>query len=160
MRCELGGDVAVADPHGVLAYFEVRPPGDGDVEGLAELMLSSYRGTIDDEGETIDGARGAVRGVFAGEFGGFDRDASFVFVREGAFAAATIVTRRGEVPLIAFSMTAAEWKRHGLARAGLGMAMRALAARGEACVDLIVTAGNDPAEGLYRSMGYRVVETR
>jgi ribosomal protein S18 acetylase RimI-like enzyme len=40
------------------------------------------------------------------------------------------------------------------------MAMRALAARGEACVDLIVTAGNDPAEGLYRSMGYRVVETR
>jgi hypothetical protein len=34
-------------------------------------MLESYRGTIDDEGETLDDARSEVRRTFDGDYGTF-----------------------------------------------------------------------------------------
>jgi hypothetical protein len=37
--------------------LSVRHPGQDDVESLAALVLNAYRGTLDDEGEDLDGAR-------------------------------------------------------------------------------------------------------
>ena len=117
-------------------------------------MLDAYAGTIDDAGnETIETARAEVVKLQRGDFGALDA-VSVAVEREGALASATIVTRERGEPLLAFSMTAPRWKRCGLARAGLLHVMHALHQRGEARLHLVVTAGNTPAENLYRSLGF------
>lgn len=137
-----------------------RAPRAEDAEQLAVLMYTSYRGTIDDSGETLDDARGEVQKLLTDQFGRFDGARSVVYEMDGALGAATILTRWRDAPFVAFSMTAPEWKRRGLARAGLVRAMRALADDGEREVRLLVTAGNVGAERLYASLGFVVEETK
>lgn len=135
-----------------------RPPREGDLheaELLAQLMLDSYKGTIDDDGDTLEFARSEVTKLLRGDWGAFRADRSEVVERAGRLAAATLVTTVDGAPFLAFSMTAPEWKRHGLARAGLQRVMRTLAAQGETSLWLVVTEGNTPAERLYESLGFR-----
>lgn len=133
-----------------------------DAAALAQLMFSAYHGTIDDAGETIEDAQSEVAKLFAGVFGQLD-PCSLVFAHGTAFASATIITRdalgpRGGAPthdpFLAFSMTAPNDKRQGLARAGLTRVMRALAMRGEQKLHLVVTRANQPAVALYTSLGF------
>ncbi|MBL9150795.1 MAG: GNAT family N-acetyltransferase [Phycisphaerae bacterium] len=134
-----------------------RTPRESDLEGLAALMLDAYRGTIDDEGGTLDLARAEVANVGRGDYGAYMPEASDVAVVGDEIVAATIVTRWRDEPLIAFSMTAATWKRRGLARASLVRALHRLRDLGESRVRLVVTAGNEPAERLYVSLGWERV---
>lgn len=128
--------------------------GDTDTEPLAHLMLDSYHGTIDDQGETIIEARSEVAKLFANEYGVFDRDTSIVCEAADHLASATIITRIRNIPFVAFSMTAPSHKRQGLARAGLTRVMKSLAERREHKLRLMVTKGNTPAETLYTSLGF------
>ena len=125
-----------------------------DRAALARLMLGAYRGTVDDEGETEGDALAAIDMLVAGEFGAYDGAASEVVERDGTIVAATLVTDWDGGPLIAFSMTDPGHQRQGLARGGLLRAMARLAARGETRLDLVVTAANDRAVALYRSLGF------
>lgn len=127
----------------------------GDAEGLARLMLDSYRGTIDDVPPgTIEFARAEVARLLSGEWGAFLGDVSLVAEREGELAHATLVALVDGVPFLAFSMTAPEWKRKGLARAGLVRTMNALLDAGHERIRLVVTVGNEGAERLYGEMGF------
>jgi len=128
--------------------------GREDVTALAALMLDAYRGTIDDEGETLEDAIGAIEALFSGEFGELDRAASVVFRDAGAPVAATFVTHHDGHPLIAFSMTSKGALRRGHARRGLDHAFGVLARGGHPDVRLVVTDGNDPAIALYRAEGF------
>lgn len=135
-----------------------------DAESLAVLMLESYRGTVDDGGETLDDARNEVRKLFAGDFGTMDWGASMVAEEAGCLASATIVTRDRVAPaplrageaFLAFSMTAPQHKRRGFARAGLLKLIEMLHTRGEPRLHLVVTRSNTPAVALYRSLGFVV----
>jgi hypothetical protein len=69
-----------------------------DAERLARLMLDSYRGTVDDGGETLDDARREVTKLIAGDFGSVDWEASVVVERDGQLSSATIVTRDRVAP--------------------------------------------------------------
>ena len=126
----------------------------GDREALARLMLDAYRGTVDDEGETAADALAAIDQLFAGDFGTYDADASELVERDGRPVAATLLTTWDGGPFVSFSMTHPAVQRQGLARGGLLRAMARLAARGETRLDLMVTATNEPAIALYRSLGY------
>lgn len=147
------------------ALAGVRPFVPEDAEGLARLMLDSYRGTVDDDGETLDDARSTVAALIAGDFGALDRAASVVVEREGGLVSATIITRDRVAPppltagggeaFLAFSMTAPAWKRRGLARASLMHVVGLLHRRGEPRVHLVVTRTNTPAVMLYRSLGFK-----
>lgn len=133
-----------------------------DSERLALLLLESYRGTVDDEGETLDDARRAVASLIAGEFGAVDWAASFVVEHQGMVVSATIVTRDRVAPkplsageaFLAFSMTAPEFQRRGLARAGLVRLIELLRQRDEPRLHLVVTRTNLRAVRLYRSLGF------
>jgi ribosomal protein S18 acetylase RimI-like enzyme len=125
-----------------------------DREPLARLMIAAYRGTVDDEGETEADALAAMDMLFAGEFGEYDGEASEVVERDGDIVAATLLTTWEGSPFVAFSMTTPAHQREGLARGGLLRAMGRLAARGEACLDLVVTSANEPAVALYRRLGF------
>ena len=131
-----------------------RPIRREDVDALASLMLDAYRGTIDDGGESLEDAVSEVRKLLDGAYGAFDFAASELIERDGRPVSATVVTHYEGVPLIAFSMTAPTWKRRGLAKAGLQRAMARLAGAGVPRVDLVVTAGNTPAETLYERLGF------
>jgi ribosomal protein S18 acetylase RimI-like enzyme len=131
-----------------------RPPTPADQAALAGLMLGAYRGSIDDEGETLDDALAVVGQLFGGEFGTPMWACSELVEHAGTVVAATLITLYAGGPFVAFSMTAPAWQRQGLARAGLQRAMARLAAGDEPLLRLVVTEGN-PAERLYESLGFQ-----
>jgi GNAT superfamily N-acetyltransferase len=136
-----------ADPGG-------RAPTPRDAPAIAELMLSAYRGTIDDEGETAEETLDVVRQLLAGEYGVMLWNISEVIERDGRLVAATICTIWEGRPFVAFMVTAPDHKGRGLARTGLARAINRLAAAGDPVVRLAVTRGNAPAERLYASFGF------
>lgn len=136
---------------------ESRPLNERDAAALARLMLDAYRGSVDDEGEGPDEAKAEIDRLFAGAYGPFNGGASEVTAREGRIVAATLVTEHDGVALIAFSMTSPEWKRRGLARAGLLRTMERLRRAGRREVWLAVTATNEPARRLYEFIGFEEV---
>lgn len=133
---------------------ESRPVVPGDQAAIAGLMLAAYRGTPDDAGEGPSEAAAEVARLFDGDFGVFDATKSEVVMREGLIVSATLVTEFRGCPLVAFTMTAPEWKRRGLARAGLLRAMERLRGAGCETVTLAVSDANVHARRLYESLGF------
>jgi GNAT superfamily N-acetyltransferase len=124
-----------------------------DAEALAALMIDAYRGTIDDDGETIEDARNEIDGYFAGSSGTPLLEASAGAIEGGVMVAAVLVsTFRGE-PLIAYLMTGRAWTRRGLATSLVQGALADLASMGASRAHLWVTAGN-PAERIYECLGF------
>ncbi len=134
-----------------------RPPTPDDAEALAQLLYGAYKGSIDDEGETLEDTRGVVAQLFAGEFGPMLWSLSEVVEREGQLVAATLLTVWFDGPFVAFTSTLPAWQRRGLARAGLQRTFNRLAAGDERWLRLVVTQGNTPAEALYESLGFRPI---
>ena len=132
-----------------------RSPAPVDAEALACLMLEAYRGSTDDNGETLEDARGEIRRLLEGDYGEFLPECSEILDRHGKIVAATLLTMWEGAPLVAFSMTSPAWKRRGLARAGLQRGMNRLLQRGDRELRLFVTRGNEPAKRLYESLGFR-----
>jgi ribosomal protein S18 acetylase RimI-like enzyme len=131
-----------------------RVPQPEDADALAALLLDTYRGTIDDEGETPEKTRAVVQQLFDGVFGPQLWAVSQVVEDGGRLVSATMITLWEDRPFVAFSVTAPGHQRQGLARAGLQRAMNRLRAGDETELRLIVTAGNAPAERLYQSLGF------
>lgn len=125
-----------------------------DLHGLAELMFAAYQGTVDYTGESVEAAAQEVTKTFAGSYGLYMPQYSFVVVRESALACAALVTCREGLPLLAFAMTAPDWKRKGLAMAAISEAMQGLYEAGETQLDLVVHAKNRPALALYLKLGF------
>ena len=135
-----------------------RVPQPSDADALATLMLQAYRGTIDDEGETPEETLGAVQQLFEGGFGALLWAVSEViddFDAAGPrLISATLVTLWEDRPLLAFTITAPDQQRQGLARAGMQRVMNRLRAGDESELRLVVTRGNVAAEALYASLGF------
>ena len=144
------------------ASWPYRPVRDSDREDLAILLYAAFRGTVDDEGETFSGALSEIDRTFAGDYGRFLLDCSFVIERGEFLASACLIGQSDpdDVPLVIFSMTRPDAQRQGLARFLLRRSIDALLDRGHERLTLIVTEGNVPAQRLYASLGFRpIVET-
>jgi ribosomal protein S18 acetylase RimI-like enzyme len=149
----------VVDPSPLPATASVRPLTPGDAEALAVLMDDAYRGTIDAEpGQGLDDARDEIAATIAGRYGVLMPGVSLLAFDGDELVSACLVTRFEDAPFVAFTMTRAARKGQGLSRAVMTRSIRAMAEAGEPRVDLIVTAGNDPAERLYASLGFVPVE--
>lgn len=138
-------------------------PGDGDgarpfdindLDALAPLMLRAYRGTVDDEGETVEQAAAALRSTAEGAYGDFLPGCSRVIERGGALRSAALITRQKGRPLVAFTFTDPDFAGQGLAGACMASAMAALFAQGERELSLVVTLANTPARRLYARLGF------
>lgn len=136
----------------------VRP---GDKEALAILLFASYRGTIDDEGDSFADALDEIEKTFRGEYGRFLPGCSFV-VEGGEFLASACLVSFFEphdAPLVVFLMTHPESKRRGYARRLLERSMQTLADEGYTRLTLVVTDGNGAAQQLYASLGFAEIST-
>src|SRR4029077_7184304 len=107
----------------------VRPPTAADRDALARVMLDAYRGTIDDEGETIVEAAAEVDAWFAGPEPLVDR--SLVAVEADRIVGAALLSRVDGTPFVAYLYTAAAWKRRGIAEGLVRAVMSSLAKAGE-----------------------------
>jgi ribosomal protein S18 acetylase RimI-like enzyme len=132
-----------------------RRPRTDDLLGLATLMFAAYQGTVDYTGESADAAAEEVQKTFAGGYGIYLPQHSYVVERNSALVAASLVTRLDDTPLLAFAMTAPSWKRTGLARATIGNVMLDLHEAGETQLALVVNSRNQPALDLYLSLGFK-----
>jgi len=131
----------------------------GDLLAVSQLMLDAYRGTIDDDGETLEDAMSEVQKTFASEYGTFWEDCSFLIERDGQALSAILVTLWREAPIISFVMTHPSAKNQGLAALLIKQSINALLARGYTELYLFVTKGNLAAQHLYEKLGFRVVST-
>lgn len=122
-----------------------------DLEGLAQLMLDSYVGTIDYEGETLDDARDEVRRFI--DSGSVLLDCSLVAEDKGKIVSGVLVSLLEEGPFIGYVMTIPSHKNQGLARLVTMAAMKRLAAEGHELATLYITDGNVASEALFDSLG-------
>ncbi|SFR29860.1 Acetyltransferase (GNAT) domain-containing protein [Lentzea waywayandensis] len=122
---------------------------DRDDAALAVLMERAYAGTIDEHlGGNSDGAV---------EIAGWRQNAvpraSFVVLREGRIAAASLISLNDKDFWLAYVITHPEWKGHGLGTAVVAASLRAL----DAPVFAGVTDGNTPSERLLTTLGFTPV---
>ena len=136
---------------------EFEPLKGGHEDELAELMLDAYKGTVDYEGESLEEAKEEISNLLAGKYGNFLKEHSFLCRVEGKLASATLVTLEEGIPLLAFSMTRAEYKRQGYAKLLISATTDSLEKAGYRSLDLWVTESNHPAINLYRQLGFKDV---
>ncbi|MDT7727032.1 MAG: hypothetical protein QOI21_3608 [Actinomycetota bacterium] len=133
--------------------WRVRGLVQADVGDVGTLAFTAYRGTVDDEGETLEEQRAEIAEAFAGKYGTMQWDAGFGAWRAGELAACTVVTVWKERPLLAFVLTAPEWQGQGLATQLVLRSAQALAAQHQTELTLAVTRAN-PALLWYQKLGF------
>jgi ribosomal protein S18 acetylase RimI-like enzyme len=137
-----------------------RAPQPSDAPELAALFHAAYRGSLDDDGETLADWQTRMAQFMRGDFGEPMWAVSEVRPDPSssgrpALQAATLVSLCQAQPLVVFVATAPWLRRQGLARASLTRSINRLAAGDEAFVRLVLTEGNVAATGLYESLGFR-----
>jgi GNAT superfamily N-acetyltransferase len=121
-----------------------------DNDALAHLMLDAYRGSVDDEGEDIDDAMGAISDYF-------ERIVwphSYVLTNGALPSAMSMVVVVDGVHYIDPVATAAAHKGTGHGRAAVAMSLQSLAATGIDEVGAVITDGNTPSEHLFAQFGF------
>ncbi|NOK60810.1 MAG: hypothetical protein GFH27_549289n207 [Chloroflexi bacterium AL-W] len=128
-----------------------------DVRVLAELMLDAYRGTIDDDGETLDDALIEVQTYLSGERGVVPLlDDSYMAFMERAMVGVCLVGEWSakQRPLITYIMTGSDCKGLGIGQHLLWATLCRLAEHGYFEVLAVITEGNTSSERLFSRMGF------
>lgn len=124
---------------------------------LGVLMFEAYQGTVDYAGETLDQSIGEIEETLNGKYGPVIWEASFI-VMSGQKAISAIVFvhfEKEKMPLLAFTMTHPEFKGQGYSKKLIGRSLGQLTKMkiDECC--LVVTEGNQPAQGIYERLGFQ-----
>lgn len=126
----------------------------GSPQEMAPLMLAAYRGTPDDEGESLEDTVEVLDGAVQGTFGPWLPEASFV-VRDGGTPVGAVFTAlHGAEPYIAFVFTLPEATGRGVATRLITRVGQSLAGAGHEHVSLWVNVANERAVRLYRHLGF------
>src|SRR5262245_15552335 len=83
-------------------------------DALAPLLLAAYRGSVDDEGEDLEGATGEVERTLTGVYGSLLTEASFVAADGDRPVGAILVTLWEDRPLVAHVIVDPSVRRTGL----------------------------------------------
>jgi len=129
---------------------EARHPVGTDRDELATLLLAGYRNTIDDEGEDLDDAYGAIDQYLTR----IQRAHSFVVIEQEVMVAFSFVVVVSQIHYIDPVVVAPSRKQRGLARATVQMCLASLAAAGVSEVGATITDGNIASERLFAGLGF------
>ena len=147
-------DLAELRPVGPLDS-EVRNVKPEDLEGLAQLMLDAYRGTIDYDDETYEDAVSEVRSWLDDEPA---LDHSYVVVHDGMIVSAVLVQILDGDFFMGYVMTHPD---HKGAHIGRRLVHHALSQTHESRRAVFyITRGNEPSEALFTALGAVAVADR
>jgi hypothetical protein len=151
--------VIVPDP---LMGMVWRNPSMADTQILAELMLDSYRGTIDYDDETIEDAVNEVGSYYSRLSDTIWLESSWLGLIDDELTCACLVDfwRERRVPLISHIMTASRWKGKQLATAAVLRTLQSLANKNLTEIRAVITEGNFPSEKVFARLGFeRLIST-
>lgn len=140
--------------------FQLRSVRPTDVSSLAELMIDAYHGTIDYDGETYEDALGEVNAFLAGERGGLPwLDMSYLAFVDQRLVGTCLVSewQERQLPIIAYVMTSADWKKRGIGRRLICKVLVDLKQKGYPEVRAVITEGNKPSEDLFLKIGFQQI---
>lgn len=139
--------------------WECRAVTEADIPALGRLMLDSYRGTVDYEGEELEDAVAEAGKTLRGGYGRFLADCSSCIELDGKIASACLVTliEDKDLPFLAFSMTRPGSQGKGMAGFLIQTAGNRLLDRGYKELVLVVTKENERAVRLYKRIGFAEV---
>ncbi len=157
-RLNLKGYQPGAVPAELAQGFPLLRPAPADSAILAELMIDAYRGTIDDDGETLEDALQEVAGFFNQASGQPLLDCSWLARSRTGLSAAILISLWQQEPLVSYVMTAAAHKGQGLAGLLLQRSLACLQQDGQQAVQAFITAGNIPSEKLFLRAGFKRIE--
>jgi GNAT superfamily N-acetyltransferase len=149
-------DLAELRPVGSLGS-DVRNVEPDDLDGLAQLMLDAYRGTIDSDDETYEDAVSEVRSFLQNDPA---LEHSYVIAMAGLLVSAVLVQVRDGDLFIGYVMTDPDHKRAHLGRRLVHHALSRAHAQGHQRAVLYITRGNKPSEALFASLGASAVADR
>ena len=136
----------------------LRPLDEADPAALAAMFAAAYHGTVDDEGEGPAEAAAEIAAARAGRYGPFLEAASgFVGPAEapdGAIFLAQHALGGLDHPFVLYIVVAPRAQGQGLGRHLLLASAAAVQTQGHTHLHLVVTAGNGPAERIYKSLGW------
>ena len=134
-----------------------RNPSIADQQILAEVMLDSYRDTIDYDGETINEALHEVESYFSGQLENSAwLNSSWLGFKEANLACASLVGfwKDRNAPIISYVMTNSRWKGKHLATMGVLRSLQSLVENGHSKVYAVITEGNIPSERVFTRLGF------
>ena len=138
--------------------LELRPVKIADAPAIADLMIDAYRGAIDYDDETLEDALAEVHAYLAGERGGqpWLTISCLAFV-DDCLVGACLVGEWSErqLPIIAYVLVRANWKRRGVGRQMVSTVLKVLKEKGFSEVRAVITEGNEPSEYLFQQMGFQ-----
>lgn len=137
-----------------------RNPSVEDQQILADLMLDSYHDTIDYDSETIDDAVHEVESYFSGlRDNSTWLNLSWLGFVEDTLACASLASfwKDRNAPIIAYVMTASQWKGKHLATSGVLRSLNSLAENNHTRVYAVITEGNIPSERVFSRIGFERV---
>ncbi|QCV88148.1 GNAT family N-acetyltransferase [Acidipropionibacterium jensenii] len=145
-----GLDESVA--RGCVAGFIPLPSPDS----VAPLMLAAYKGTPDDEGESLADTVAILRSTMGGGFGRWLPQASFLARDDSGRSVGAIVTALEDdgTPFIVFVFVAPDRGGQGIASGLIGRSCRTLCESGYSTVRLWVNTANERAVSLYRRLSF------
>jgi ribosomal protein S18 acetylase RimI-like enzyme len=134
-----------------------------DEMAVAAMIYNNYMGTRDDEMVSADRAQAAaiIKAMFHNDYCFLDSNCSALAVDEQGTPVGDVLVgdqSRTEDDRLAWVLDislAAKWRGKGLGKALLASAMNRTGELGYTRIGLMVTIGNEGAQGLYRSMGFR-----
>lgn len=135
-----------------------RNPSAADKRILANLMLDSYRDTIDYDDETIDDALQEVESYFSGQLEDSTwLDSSWLGFMDGHLVCASLIGfwKDRNSPIISYVMTASRWKGKHLATIGVLRSLQSLAENNYSKVYAVITEGNFPSERVFTRIGFK-----
>jgi len=143
--------LATIDPAALpAAATPLRPPTPADRAAIAHLLLDAYRGTVDDEGETLDDALEAadlwLHLAIAPH--------SVVLEEDGRLRALSFVVVVDDRMFIDPIVVAASATRRGLGASMVAASLRSLHTSGITEVGATITDGNVPSERLFAALGF------
>ena len=132
-----------------------------EAELLGEAMNRAYFGTIDYDWNTLTDAVELIRREFDPDWGDYKPDLSVAASDADKLVGLCQVVCRKEdsnEPCLTNVFSLPEYRGQGVGREVVQESLRRIKAAGHTSAILRVTLGNDVAEGLYRSLGFEVVE--
>ena len=132
-----------------------RNPSIADQQILAELMLDAYRDTIDYDGETMEDSIREVESYFSSQDSAWLESSWLGFI-ENNLACASLVGfwKQRNSPLIAYVMTASQWKGKHFATSGVSRSIQTLDVKNHDKVYAVITEGNTPSEQVFARLGF------